>query len=120
MQGLGGNVPAKAVDGKDGLGIASTSLWLAPSPRLARIAPSKVILPDSADWARAGELAGRVARGIAGTARSIRTAFDRVELIHDALTALAALRAHATLVTSDRDFDHFMQLEPGLDVLFYE
>ena len=87
---------------------------------LARIAPSKILLPDAADWARAGELAGRVARGIAGAAKSIRTAFDRVELIHDALTALAALRTGATLVTSDRDFDLFMQLEPELQVAFYE
>lgn len=87
---------------------------------LARIAPSKILLPDAADWSRAGELAGRVARGIAGAARSIRTAFDRVELIHDALTALAALRTGATLVTSDGDFDLFMQLEPDLDVVFYE
>lgn len=87
---------------------------------LARIAPSKVLLPDAADWARAGELAGRVARGIAGAAKTIRTAFDRVELIHDALTALAAVRTGATIVTSDGDFDLFMQLEPGLAAVFYE
>ena len=65
-------------------------------------------------------LAGRVACGIAGAARAIRTAFDRVERIHDALTALAALRAGATIVTRDRDFDPFMQLEPELEVVFYE
>lgn len=87
---------------------------------LARISPSKILLPEAADWSRAGELAGRAARGIAGGARSIRTAFDRVELIHDALTALAALRAGATLVTSDGDFDLFQQLEPGLEAVFYE
>lgn len=87
---------------------------------LARIAPSRILLPDAADWARAGELAGRVARGIAGAAKSIRTAFDRVELIQDALTALAALRTGATLVTSDGDFDLIMQLEPGLEVVFYD
>lgn len=87
---------------------------------LARIALPKILVPDAADWGRAGELAGRVARGIAGAARSVRTAFDRVELINDALTALAALRAGATIVTSDGDFDLFMQLEPGLEVVFYE
>ena len=87
---------------------------------LARIAPSKILLPDAADWSRAGELAGRAARGIAGGAKSIRTAFDRIELIHDALTAFAALRTGATIVTSDGDFDLFMQLEPGLEVVFYE
>ncbi|HET9639727.1 MAG TPA: type II toxin-antitoxin system VapC family toxin [Allosphingosinicella sp.] len=87
---------------------------------LARISASKMLLPEAADWSRAGELAGRIARGIAGGARSIRTAFDRVELIHDALTALAALRTGATLVTSDGDFDLFQQLEPELEVVFYE
>jgi predicted nucleic acid-binding protein len=87
---------------------------------LARIPPSKILLPDAADWSRAGELAGSVARGIAGGARSIRTAFDRVELINDALTALAALRTGATIVTSDGDFDLFNQLEPALDVVFYD
>lgn len=86
---------------------------------LARVPASKILLPEAADWSRAGELAGRVARGIAGGARSIRTAFDRVELIHDALTALAALRTGATLVTSDGDFDLLKQLEPKLEVVFY-
>jgi predicted nucleic acid-binding protein len=87
---------------------------------LARIAPSKILLPDAGDWARAGEIAGRVARGLAGAAKSIRTAFDRVELIHDTLTALVALRAGATIVTSDRDFALIMEVEPQLAVLFYE
>lgn len=87
---------------------------------LARIARSKILLPDADDWSRAGELAGRVARGIAGSTRSIRTAFDRIELIHDALTAIAAVRTRATVVTSDGDFDLFMQLEPGLEVVFYD
>jgi predicted nucleic acid-binding protein len=87
---------------------------------LSRIAPAMILLPGATDWLRAGELAGRVARGVAGAAKSIRTAFDRVELIHDALTALTALRAGATIVTSDGDFDLFMQLEPGLEVVFYD
>ena len=87
---------------------------------LDRIPASKILLPEAADWSRAGELAGRVARGIAGGARSIRTAFDRVELMHDALTALAALRTGATIVTGDGDFDLFNQLEPELLVVFYD
>jgi predicted nucleic acid-binding protein len=86
---------------------------------LARIAPSKILLPDATDWPRAGHLAGSAARAVAGPTRSPRTASDRAELIQDALTALTALRAGATLVTSDSDFDLFMQLEPGLDVIFY-
>lgn len=87
---------------------------------LPRIPPSNILVAEADDWSRAGKLAGRVARGIAGSTRSIRTAFDRVELIHDALTAIAALRTGATVVTSDGDFDLFMQLEPGLEVVFYE
>lgn len=87
---------------------------------LAQIAISKILLPDAEDWARAGELGGTAARGIAGGAKSIRTAFDRTELINDAVTAVVALRAGATIVTNDRDFDLFMQLEPGLDVIFYD
>ena len=86
---------------------------------LGRIESTKILLPRAADWARAGELAGAAARGVAGTARSIRTAFDRIELIQDALTAIVALAAGATIVTSDRDFDLFAQLEPELDVIFY-
>lgn len=86
---------------------------------LDRIAPAKILLPDADDWPRAGRLAGAAARAVAGPARSPRTATDRAELIHDALTALIALRAGATIVTSDSDFDLFMQLEPGLDVIFY-
>lgn len=87
---------------------------------LERIAPAKILPTDAADWPRAGRLAGTAARGIAGPTRSPAPAADRAELINDALTALAALRAGATIVTSDSDFDLFMQLEPGLDVIFYE
>lgn len=71
-------------------------------------------------WASAGELAGRAARAIAGAVRSIRTAFERVELINDAVTAVVALEAGATVVTQDGDFDLLLQLVPGLDVLFYD
>jgi len=87
---------------------------------LAQIEPAKILVPDAEDWARAGTLAGTAARGVAGAARSIRTATDRAELINDAVTAIVALRAGATVVTRDADFDLFMQIEPGLDVIFYD
>jgi len=50
----------------------------------------------------------------------LATAFDRTELISDALTALAAREARLVVVTEDADFDVFSQLLPGLDVLFYD
>ena len=87
---------------------------------LARIDPAKVLAPSPAQWARAGELAGEAARGAAGGAKSIRTAFDRVELVNDAATAIVALDHGLTVVTQDGDFDLFLQLAPGLQVLFYD
>ncbi len=86
---------------------------------LAQIPPTKILVPNAAQWAEAGLLAGRAARAVAGRARSIRTAFDRIELINDAVTAIVATSAGATIVTQDSDFDLFMQLEPKLHVLFY-
>ncbi len=87
---------------------------------LAQIAPTKILVPSAAQWAAAGELAGRAARAVAGGARSIETAFDRVELINDAVTAVVALGAGMTIVTQDGDFDLVLQLEPELRVLFYD
>ena len=87
---------------------------------LQRIDPAKVLVPDDPDWLAAGELAGRVARALAGGGGKIATAFDRVELISDALTAILAGRAGLTIVTEDGDFDLLSQLLPGLDVLFYD
>ena len=58
---------------------------------LQRIDPAKVLVPDDPDWL-AGELDGRVARALAGGGGKITTAFDRFELISDALTAIAAGR----------------------------
>lgn len=87
---------------------------------LLRIDVNKVLVPNAAEWTRAGELAGAAARGIAGGGKSIRTAFDRMELINDATTALVSARVGATVVTSDRHFDLFMQLEPALKVAFRE
>ena len=48
---------------------------------LQRIDPAKVLVPDDPDWLAAGELAGRVARVLAGGGGKVATAFDRVELI---------------------------------------
>ena len=87
---------------------------------LSRIDPAKVMVPSDSDWLAAGELAGRAARAAAGGGRKIATAFDRVELISDALTAILAHRAGLTVVTEDADFDLLAQSVPGLQVLFYD
>jgi predicted nucleic acid-binding protein len=87
---------------------------------LSRLEPAKVLVPDDADWLAAGELAGQAARVIVGGGRKIATAFDRVELISDALTAILARNAGLTVVTEDADFDILGQLTPGLQVLFYD
>lgn len=86
---------------------------------LTQIAPSKILVPNAKQWARAGRLAGAGARAVAGEVRSIKTASDRIELMNDAVTAIVASDYGATIVTQDRDFDIFIQLEDGLDVLFY-
>jgi predicted nucleic acid-binding protein len=64
-----------------------------------RIDPAKVLVPTDADWRAAGERAGRITREAAGGGRRIATAFDRVELIHDTLTAIVAARAACVVVT---------------------
>jgi predicted nucleic acid-binding protein len=87
---------------------------------LARIDPAKVLVPTDADWLAAGALAGRAARALAGGGGRITTAFDRVELISDALTAVLACGAGFTVITEDADFDILAQLIPGLQVLFYD
>jgi len=87
---------------------------------LARIDPAKVLVPTDADWLLAGEVAGHAARVVAGGGGKIATAFDRVELISDALTAIVAVKAGFTVITEDSDFDLLSQLVPGLDVLFYD
>jgi predicted nucleic acid-binding protein len=87
---------------------------------LLRIDPAKVLVPTDANWLVAGELAGRAARALAGGGGRIGTAFDRVELISDALTAVLAAEAGFTVVTEDADFDVLAQLIPGLHVLFYD
>ena len=87
---------------------------------LSRINPAKVLVPGDGDWLVAGELAGQAARAIAGGGGKIATAFDRVELISDALTATLAVKAGFVVVTEDADFDVLAQLAPGLHVLFYD
>lgn len=87
---------------------------------LSRIDPAKVLVPGDTDWLAAGELAGQTARTIAGGGGKIATAFDRVELISDALTATLAVKAGFVVVTEDADFDVLAQLAPGLHVLFYD
>ena len=77
---------------------------------LVRIEPAKVLVPSDADWLAAGELAGHAARIVAGGGRRIATAFDRVELISDALTAILAREGGFTVVTEDKDFDVLAQL----------
>lgn len=85
-----------------------------------RIDPARVLVPNGPQWAEAGALAGRAARAVAGRTRSIRTAFDRIELINDAVTAIVARDAGATIVTEDADFDLFRQIDPRIEVLFYD
>lgn len=87
---------------------------------LGRIAPARRLAPTMHQWAQAGELAGRAVRGLAGATRSITTPLDRAELINDALTALVARAAGATVITQDADFDLFAQLDPSLRAVFYD
>ena len=86
----------------------------------ARINPVMVLVPDDTEWRAAGQRAGEVARGYAGGARGILTALDRIELMHDALIAVLAIRAGCTVVTEDRDFAAFARLDATLRVLFYD
>lgn len=79
-----------------------------------------MLVPDADEWMRAGEHAGTAARATAGGGKSIETAFDRMELLNDATTAVVAVRAGATVVTSNRHFDIFMQIETGLNAVFYD
>ncbi len=55
-----------------------------------------------------------------GGGARIATAFDRVELISDALIAILARKAEFTVITEDAHFDLLAQLVPGLEVLFYD
>ena len=87
---------------------------------VGRIDPAKVLVPGYADWLEAGELAGRLARSLAGGGRHIGTVFDRVELISDALTAVVAARAGLNVLTEDRHFTALADLVPGLRVVLYD
>lgn len=87
---------------------------------LSRVDPAKVLIPLDADWLAAGELAGRAARLLAGGGRKVATAFDRVELVSDAPTAVLARQAGLAVVTEDTDFEALARLTPGLRVLLYD
>ena len=98
-----------------------TSRTLAAYDRiLASIAPTNVLIPRDEHWLAAGELGGQAARVLAGGGGRVATAFDRVELISDALVAILAHAAGMTVITEDAHFDLLAQLCPGLDVLFYD
>ena len=88
--------------------------------QMARIDAAKILVPDDEDWVAAGRFAGAAARIMAGGGRRIGTAFDRVELISDALIAILALKARLTIVTADLDFEVLARIIPGLAVLFYD
>ena len=83
------------------------------------IDPEKVLVPEDEDWASAGSLAGAAARMMAGGGKKIGTAFDRVELISDALTATLAAQGGFTVVTEDADYRVLGSLIPDLRVAFY-
>ena len=87
---------------------------------LRRVDPAKVLVPDDDDWLAAGELAGQAARHLAGGGRKIATAFDRVDLVSDALTAVLARKASLAIITEDRDFEALAMLAPGLHVMLYD
>jgi len=96
-----GHQPDQAVRGRLDPAHHGTSRVLSTYEELlSRIDPAKVLVPSDADWLAAGELAGQAARAIAGGGGKIATAFDRVELISDALTAILALKAGGWRVPS--------------------
>jgi predicted nucleic acid-binding protein len=61
-----------------------------------------------------------LAGSAAGGGHRLATAFDRAELISDALAAVLARAAGFTIVTADADFGVLARLMPGLNVLFYD
>ena len=86
---------------------------------LRQIDATKILTPTAAQWETAGERAGLAVRAIAGEIRTFKQPAERHEMLHDALTALVASEAGVCVVTQDRDFDLFVQLDPKLNVLFY-
>lgn len=87
---------------------------------IAQIDAGKILTPTADHWKLAGELAGAAVRAVAGEVRTFKNAADRHEMLNDALTAIVAADAGVTVITHDGDFDLFMQLNPALNVLFYE
>ena len=86
---------------------------------LRQIDATKILTPTATQWEIAGESAGLAVRAIAGEIRTFKRTAERHEMLHDALTALVASEAGVCVVTQDRDFDLFAQLDPNLHVLFY-
>ncbi|MBA3895680.1 MAG: PIN domain-containing protein [Sphingomonadaceae bacterium] len=86
---------------------------------LRQVDPTKILNPNAAQWHTAGERAGAVVRAIAGKIQAFKQPAERHEMLHDALTSLVASDAGVCVVTQDRDFDLFAQLDPNLHVLFY-
>ena len=62
---------------------------------------------------------GPAAQATVGGGRKIATAFDRMNVVSDALTAVLARKAGLPVVTEDRDFEVLAPLVPGLQVLLY-
>ena len=87
---------------------------------VSKIDPAKILVPDDGDWVEAGELAGHAARTLAGGGKRLATAFDRTELLSDALIAVVACNGGFTVITEDVHFDVLARLLPGLRVLFYD
>ena len=78
-----------------------------------------MLVPDDADGLKAGGLAGLTARILADSGRKVAAAFDRVDLVSDAPTAVLARKAGLPVVTEDRDVEVLAPLAPGLQVLLY-
>ncbi len=86
---------------------------------LARIGDNRILVPNSDEWAAAGELAGRAARALSGP-RVTRSAEGRAALLADAITAVVAIREAAVVVTADSHFETLERLDPRLSLAMYD
>jgi predicted nucleic acid-binding protein len=83
---------------------------------LDRLPPEWVSAPSPQDWARAGVLAGQLAR-LAG----VKDSEGRRRLLNDALIAASAERQGLAVLTRNwADFDRLQQRLPALHVAFYD
>lgn len=85
---------------------------------LAEIGSERILVPTAADWTSAGRLAGAISRRHGGAPRRA-TPSERIELLNDCLSAAVALRAGATVLTNDLDFDLIQQAWPEVRVAFF-